>query len=134
MGNVYTIAAKKDGEPVLVIDAVQLSSWGRSWPISVTALADKIVEQLIAYAREQGFKEVLMSSFVSNFNILHEHFKAKYPAREAEIEKLEGFEHLKALGIWNDDAARNQYIETFSPQWNYPLKRSIPMKPCRGYY
>ncbi|MGA2775344.1 MAG: M20/M25/M40 family metallo-hydrolase [Candidatus Omnitrophota bacterium] len=129
VGNVYTIVAEKDGNPVLIMDAVQLPVWGRSWPVSVKELSDKVLEKVVEYANSQGFAQVLMSSFVSNFNAIHDHFDQKYPATAQEIEKASGFEHLKALGLWDNYAARNEYLETFSPHWNYSLKRVDPNNP-----
>ncbi|MFA5345689.1 MAG: tetratricopeptide repeat protein [Candidatus Omnitrophota bacterium] len=129
VGNVYAIVAEKDNNPVLIIDAVQLPVWGRTWPVSVRRLSDKVLEQVVEYAQEQGFNQVLMSSFVSNFNAIQENFNAKYPTQAIEIEKVAGFEHLKALGIWNEYASRNEYLETFSPQWNYGLKKVDPNNP-----
>jgi tetratricopeptide (TPR) repeat protein/predicted nucleic acid-binding Zn-ribbon protein len=129
VGNVYGIVAERDGEPVLIIDAIQLPVWGRSWPISVKELADKVLEKTIEYAQTQGFNQVLMSSFVSNFSAIHDHLAAKYSAKAIEIEKVEGFEHLKALGLWDEYAMRNEYLETFSPQWNYGLKKVNPNIP-----
>jgi len=129
VGNVYTIVSERNNNPVLIIDAVQLPVWGRSWPVSVRKLSDKVVEKVVEYAQEQGFAQVLMSSFVSNFNAIHENFNAKYPTQAIEIEKVAGFEHLKALGIWDEYAARNEYLETFSPQWNYGLKKVEPNNP-----
>jgi len=129
VGNVYAIVAEKDNNPVLIIDAIQLPVWGRTWPISVKNLADKVLEQVVEYAQEQGFAQVLMSSFVSNFNAVHEHFNAQYPTQGIEIEKIAGFGHLKALGLWDRYASRNEYLETFSPQWNYGLKQVDPNNP-----
>jgi len=129
VGNVYGIVAERNGEAVLIIDAIQLPVWGRSWPISVKELADKVLGEIIEYAQAQGFNEVLMSSFVSNFSAIHDHLAAKYSAKAIEIEKVEGFEHLKALGLWDEYAIRNEYLETFSPQWNYGLKKVNPNIP-----
>lgn len=129
VGNIYAIVAEKDNKPVLIIDAVQLPVWGRSWLVSVKELADKALEKVMEYASAEGFAQVLMSSFVSNFNLIHEHFSSKYPAQPVEIEKVGGFEHLKGLGLWDDYAARNEYLETFSPQWNYGLKKVKPNNP-----
>jgi len=125
VGNVYAIVAEKENNPVLIIDAMQLPVWGRSWPISVRELADRVLEKMIDYASSQGFAQVLMSSFISNFTAIYQHFDSRYPSQEMEIEKVEGFEHLKALGLWDGRAYRNEYIETFSPQWNQPLRRKI---------
>ena len=129
VGNVYAIVAEKDNNPVLIIDAIQLPVWGRSWPVSVTGLADKVLEKVIEYAKAEGFSQVVMSSFVSNFSAIHEHFSAQYPAKSMEIEKVGGFEHLKSLGLWDPYANRNEYLETFSPQWNYGFKRVDPNNP-----
>ena len=129
VGNVYTIVAERDNNPVLIIDALQLPVWGRAWPVSVRKLADKVLEKIVEYAGEQGFSQVLMSSFVSNFNAIHDHFNAQYPALPTEIEKVSGFEHLKTLSLWDDYASRNEYLETFSPQWNYGLRGINPNNP-----
>ncbi|MCM8826792.1 MAG: tetratricopeptide repeat protein, partial [Candidatus Omnitrophica bacterium] len=126
VGNVYTIVTEREGRPVLIIDAIQLPTWKRSWPISVRELADKIIDKIIDYAKGVGFEEVLMSSFVSNFSILHRHFNEKYHAQPIEIEKVNGFEHLKDLDLWAEFSTRNEYLETFDPQWNYPLKKVNP--------
>ncbi|MFA5276351.1 MAG: hypothetical protein WC417_05615, partial [Candidatus Omnitrophota bacterium] len=129
VGNVYTIVAEKDNSPVLIVDAVQLPVWGRSWPVSVKELSDKVLEKIVEYADSQGFSQVLMSSFVSNFNAIHDHFDQKYPTTPQEIEKTAGFEHLKALDLWDNHASRNEYLETFSPHWNYSLKGVEPNNP-----
>ena len=125
VGNIYTFVAEKENNPVLIVDAIQLPAWARPWPVSVNVIADNLLDKIIGYASSQGFSEVLMSSFVSNFTAIHRHFDSKFPTQVVEIEKLGGFEHLKSLGIWDDYAARNEYIETFSPQWNYALKERV---------
>ncbi len=129
VGNVYTIVAERNGKPVLIVDAVQLPVWGRSWPVSVKELADKVLEKIVEYAKDQGFDDVLMSSFVSNFNAIHDHFEAKYQTTPQEIEKVGGFDHLISLGLWDNHAARNEYLETYSPHWNYSIKRIDPNNP-----
>ncbi|MBI4706921.1 MAG: M20/M25/M40 family metallo-hydrolase [Candidatus Omnitrophica bacterium] len=125
VGNVYTIVAQKDNKPILIIDAVQLPVLGREWPAPAVELADKIVEKIIEYAQEQGFSAVLMSSFISNFSAVYKHFSLQYPVKAARIEKVGGFEHLKALGLWDDYVLCNEYLETFSPQWNYSSKTRV---------
>ena len=125
VGNVYVIAMKRDGKPVLVIDAVQLPPSFVMWPIRPALIAQKTVEEVTLWAQSQHFQAVYMSSFVSNFSYLNDHFDSKYKTRPIEVEKLGGFEHLKELGFWDTGVNRNQYIESFSPRWNAPLKIDV---------
>ncbi len=122
VGNVYVIAMKREGKPVLVIDAVQLHPSFVLWPIRPATIADEAVKQVTEWAKTKNFQAVYMSRFISNFFYLYDHFDPKYPPQKTEIEKLGGFKHLKALGLWDADTRRNQYIETFSPHWNEPLR------------
>ncbi len=129
VGNLYLLVAEQEGRPVLIIDAVQLPPWRRTWPIHVEELADLAVGEVVAYAKEVGFQAVYMSRFTSNFDQLVKHFK-QHPPVPTTIEKVGGFEHLKALGFWDPTASRNEYLETFSPAWNQALPSKVdPNEP-----
>jgi len=122
VGNVYLIVAESEHKPVLVIDAVQLAPWSRKWPAGLDRISSEIIREITRYGQENGFEAVYLSSFVSNFHMHSAHLGKLYSREQVEIEKLGGFSHLKALGLWDVWSSRNQYLETFSPHWNRPLK------------
>ncbi len=134
VGNIYLMVAEREGKPVLVIDAVQFPPAQNAWPIHPIAIAQSTVNHISKWAETQNFDQVVMSSFVSNFTYLYDHFNFQYPRQAMVIEKLGGFEHLKSLGIWDDKNARNQYVETFSPHWNQPLEGVDPNNPKQILY
>jgi len=121
MGNVYLLVAKDENDrPVVVIDAVQISPWVLKNG-ALKPLTKSIVRSVFEWSRAQGFRDVFLSKFISNFYRVYQILDPLFPARPVTIEKVGGFDHLKALGFWEKGAYRNQYLETFSPRWNQPL-------------
>lgn len=111
VGNIYNIVMEENGEPVLVIDALQTSA-DHPFPAPVTVLAEAMIEQMRRYAKTVGFKKLYLSRFISNRGVTQYFLDQKYPLGIVRVKKVGGFEHLKQLGLWNKDAFRNEYLET----------------------
>jgi len=128
VGNVYCLVVKDNNDtPIFIIDAVQTSETHK-FPAKTPVIAEAIIEQIKKFAEEAGFKKTYLSKFVSNRGLLHYYLDTQYPTEEVEIEKIGGFEHLRALGLWNEKSFRNEYLETFMAGSPNMEKQTIPLR------
>ncbi|MFC1679814.1 hypothetical protein ACFL2T_06345, partial [Elusimicrobiota bacterium] len=109
------------GEVGLLVDAFQISC-SRHLAVPREALVDACLAQLTRYAEDVGFRHLLISSFVSNFHDIKEHVVRKFPQRQMDVRLVGGFDHLHDLSLWDAKSDRNQYLESLSPMWNFPLR------------
>ncbi|NQU16513.1 MAG: hypothetical protein HQ564_00485, partial [Candidatus Saganbacteria bacterium] len=127
VGNVYLLVEESEGEPVLVIDAIQFQTNHR-YLASRGAILDNIIEQMQNYSEEHGFSELDMSKFISNRSSNYYYLDGRYPERLLEVEKVGGFRHLRDLALWNSSSWRNEYLETNSPGNPNAERQVLPLR------
>lgn len=114
VGNVYCLVMEVGGKAVLVIDAIQ-PSINHAFEASTLVIAEKILDVLKTYAQHFGFQNTYLSQFISNRGLLQFYFSKRLKPETIQMRKIGGFDHLKELGLWDENNFRNEYLETFMP-------------------